>query len=76
MATGTFCFVARQSLPVVRQSLPVVRQSLPVVRQLLPVVYYQGKWYVEDPTGCVQLDLTRAISFLYTHTHTYIQSNP
>ena len=26
-------------------------------------VFPQGKWYLEDPTGAVQLDLTRAISF-------------
>ena len=25
---------------------------------------FQGKWYIEDPTGTVQLDLSQAISFV------------
>lgn len=28
-----------------------------------PSLGFQGKWYVEDPTGAVQVDLSDAVSF-------------
>lgn len=29
-----------------------------------PSLGFQGKWYVEDPTGAVQVDLSDAVSFM------------
>lgn len=38
-------------------------------REVLSVCeMFQGKWYIEDPTGTVQLDLSQAISFV-AHSH-------
>ena len=30
----------------------------------------EGKWYLEDPTGCVELDLSQAISFSHFQSKT------
>ena len=29
----------------------------------IPFILFQGKWFLEDPTGAVQLDLSKSVSF-------------
>lgn len=44
--------------------VPCLQVAILLLFLLIFVFSSQGKWYVEDPTGAVQVDLTDAVSFV------------
>ena len=49
------------------QVFPICAESL-----ILYVFNFQGKWYLEDPSGAVQLDLSKAISSAHFEENHYL----